>query len=138
MSDLPERKVLKNLLAELKSRTIASTEDVKEEQDGFFEQVSSLFKKITHINEESGDELREVTGDFANLFGIIVLSLRGLMRCVNRNREDTRLYIKALEDYSVELDNTLTQIFEQAKKQAEDQMKENEQLRKRTSPEYTI
>jgi len=49
-----------------------------------------------------------------------------------------KFYIETLEEYSTELDGTLTGIFESAKKQAEEQIRQQEELRRRASPEsYT-
>jgi hypothetical protein len=47
-----------------------------------------------------------------------------------------KLYIDSLEKYSTELDKTLSDIFEQAKKQAEEQIKQQEELTKKGSTEY--
>lgn len=58
-----------------------------------------------------------------------------LTNCSTTTLEDLKLYIDALEDYSSELDKTLTDIFEQAKKLAEEQQKKQEELRKRKAPE---
>lgn len=59
-------------------------------------------------------------------------------KSVHRNNENVQFYIDALEEYSAELDGTLTEIFERARKDAEEQIKQQEELRKRTSPEsYT-
>jgi len=56
-------------------------------------------------------------------------------KSVHRNAENMKFYIEALEEYSTELDGTLTDIFERARKDAEEQIEQQEELRKRTSPE---
>lgn len=50
--------------------------------------------------------------------------------------DDLGIYIESLESYSTELDKTLSDIFEQATKQAEENMKQQEELMKKGSTEY--
>lgn len=58
-----------------------------------------------------------------------------LTNCSTTTLEDFKLYIDALEQYSSELDKTLTDIFGQARKLAEEQQKKQKELRKRKAPE---
>ncbi len=59
-------------------------------------------------------------------------------KSVHRNDENVKFYIEALEEYSTELDGTLTDIFERARKDAEEQIKQQDEMRKRTTPDsYT-
>ena len=46
--------------------------------------------------------------------------------------DDMQLYTDTLESYSVELDKTLTEIFEQAKKYAVNRTKEQQELMKKS------
>jgi hypothetical protein len=133
MSELPERKVLKNLLVDLKSRTLSSEDEFKNKQSDFLNGLAEMVAKLKDL----GDKHQvEGANSFILLISIIASSFNQLAETVRRSHDDMRLYIKALEQYSVELDKTLTEIFEQAKKQAEEQIEQEEALRKRTSPNF--
>lgn len=140
MSQLPEKKVLKDLLAKLKSHTISSEEDLKKEEERFtkrFEESHTRLKNVARKCENS-PEAKEATEAFSEIMLLMDVLVEDFGKSVHRNNENVRFYIDALEEYSTELDGTLTEIFDRARKEAEDQIRQQEELRKRTSPDsYT-
>ena len=132
MSELPERKVLKEILLKLKTKTITS----QERYNLAAKEVNSIFKGVSERAIKRGgplppkEELILLTtlDDAVKMF---IINTYGVL-------EDIRLYIEALEHYCAELDKTLWDAIEQAKKEAEEQIKKQEELMKRKSPESYI
>ena len=133
MSEIPERKVLKETLLKLKTRVIAS-------QKTFFQLSLLVSEKTEKTLKESIDQVLEMPEGKKKTESLLMLTL---INSMNQNSNllltnigyivDTmNLYIETLERYSMELDNTLTSIFEEAKKMAE---KRQQDLMKR-KPEY--
>jgi len=136
MSELPERKVLKETLLTLKTRVITS-------QRAFFQLSISVSKEIEKTLKESLDQVLEMPEGKKKTESLLMLTL---VNTLNQNSNllltnigyivDTmNLYIDTLERYSMELDNTLTSIFEEAKKRVEEQQKQQEELRNK-EPTY--
>ena len=136
MSEIPERKVLKETLLTLKTRVIAS-------QMTFFQLSISVSKKIEKTLKESLEEVMEMPEGKKKTESLLMLTL---VNTLNQNSnllltnigyivDIMNLYIDTLERYSMELDNTLTSIFEEAKKRVEEQQKQQEKLRKK-EPTY--
>ena len=140
MSELPERKVLKEMLLKLKAKIINS-------QKTFFnislEFIENSPKKMTSLRE-SAMKMPEGEAKTTALFIMTLMNnwnqnLNAVNSYVTALVGDMNLYIDTLENYSTELDNTLTDIFDRAKKRAEEQYKkqieQQEKLRKK-EPSY--
>lgn len=136
MSEMPERKVLKDILVKLKAKAITSMKNylelAKSTQEIF---AFNLKEAREYSNERAGDQAA---------FGIFTMSsildsqVHSLIRYSISLLDDMQLYMESLEKYSGELDKTLWDAIEQAKKKAEEQMKEQEEIMKRKSPESYI
>ena len=134
MSEVPEKKVLRELLLELKTKTLRSEERFLKSQADVYGKISELWKTLTEMLEKN-----QIEKDVVSLLGFILRELHSLIdmssTCSTVTLEDFKLYVGALERYSSELDKELTGIFEQAKKIAEEQRKKQEELMKRKPPE---
>lgn len=140
MSEFPEKKVLKDLLIKLKSHTIASEEELRRDEERFMKRFEEAHGKLRALAKkcETAPSLKDAVDSFSEVILRIDLLAEDFAKSVHRNEENVKFYIETLEEYSTELDGTLTGIFESAKKQAEEQIREQEELRKRASPEsYT-
>jgi hypothetical protein len=140
MGELPEKKVLKDLLTKLKSHTISSEEDLKKEEERFTKRFEESHTRLLAVTKkcENTPEVKEATEAFSEIILLMDILIEDFAKSVHRNNENLRFYIDALEEYSTELDGTLTEIFDRARKEAEEQIKQQEELRKRTSPDsYT-
>lgn len=140
LSELPEKKVLKKLITKLKSLTITSEEELKKEEVNFNNLFKETYAKAKQVAEEKKDkpEMKEIIEEVGNVILFLRLFSDNFPRSVHRHCENIKLYIEALEQYSIALDKTLTDLFEQARKQAEEEIKQQQELSKRTSPDaYT-
>lgn len=140
MEEFPDRKVLKDLLAKLKSHTIASEEELRKEEERFIKRFEQSHERLKLLAKkcETQPTSRDAVDAFSEVIYRMDLLAEDFAKSVHRNSENVQFYIDALEEYSAELDGTLTEIFERARKDAEEQIKQQEELRKRTSPEsYT-
>jgi len=130
--EAPERKVLKEMLLKLKTKTITSqamfaglslsmstslTEGLKNALEGVLKMPDSEAKKgallMLVVFQTWNQNLNLLNVSIANLVG------------------DMNLYIETLEKYSTEIDNTFTSIVEKARKMAEEQQKQQEEQRKK-------
>jgi hypothetical protein len=138
LTEFTEHKVLKDLLTRLKSHAIASEEDLKKEEERFIKRFEESHNRLrTVANQcENNPEAKQAFGAFSEITALMDVLAEDFTQSVHRNNENQRFYIDALEEYSTELDGTLTDIFERARKEAEEQIKQQEELRKRTSPDY--
>ena len=137
MAELPERKVLKDVLSGLKTKTLCSQHRVETATKNLIgymnkaEKLSQKYKKI-QVNEECENT--------ANEFDSTVNSLTHWMRDLIDNycnaQEDTTLYVESLEKYSIELDKTLYDAFDQGKRKAEEHIKEQDKLLDKKCDEY--
>jgi len=133
MSEIPERKVLKDILLKLKTKTITS-----EERHGklaittrnAFRGYSNAIRKIVEDKSKTINK-RGLLG----AFGMIEEQVQALISDADALREDMKLYIEALEKYCAELDKTLWDAIEQTRKEAEEQIKQQEKLMKK-EPTY--
>lgn len=140
MEELPDKRVLKDLLAKLKSHTIASEEELRKEEERFIKRFEESHEKLKLLAKkcETEPNPKDAVDAFSEVIYRMDLLAEDFAKSVHRNTENVQFYIGALEEYSAELDGTLTEIFERARKDAEEQIKQQEELRKRTSPEsYT-
>ena len=87
------------------------------------------------VEEVNVAEICEKVGELLTLIQQI---FDYLISDYNALLEDTDLYIESLETYGKELDKTLWMGIEQAKKEAEEQIKKQEEIMKRKSPESYI
>lgn len=138
MSETPERKVLKEMIQKLKAKLIQSVATYSGQQtlvtSSITEGLESIFEQVGKVPEE--------TKPFALLLYAVVSSINTsltlLIANVNTVLADMNLYNETLEQYSTELDKTLTGIFEGAKKMAEEELKKQEELRKRKPSGMTV
>ena len=139
-TEFPERKVLKNLLTKLKSHAIASQEELRREEERFIKRFEESHEKLKVLARkcETVPNVKDAVDAFSEVIIRMDLLTEDFTKSVHRNDENMKFYIETLEEYSTELDGTLTGIFESAKKQAEEQIRQQEELRRRASPEsYT-
>jgi len=133
MSEIPERKVLKQVLSNLKTKTISSQDSFKKSlgrQMQIFDAAEQSAEKLNQLQKDaSSKRIHEIVSTLQDVFARTAVEALGLL-------DDLRIYIESLESYSTELDKTLSDIFEQARKQAEEQMKQQEELMKKGSTEY--
>jgi hypothetical protein len=85
---------------------------------------------------ENNPEAKQVFAAFSEIIVLMDVLAEDFAKSVHRNNENQRFYIDALEEYSTELDGTLTELFERARNEADEQIKQQEELRRRTSPDY--
>ncbi len=134
MSELPEKKVLKNTLMKLKANVLTATEAYNEEIKRFNELMSYTVKGLQGL-ETSGVEKQRV-GAVVVMLAIIGQHVEQVVKGSLETINDWRTYTEVLENYSAELDNTLTKIFEDAIKQSLEEVEKQKELFKGT-PEYT-
>jgi len=135
MSELPEKKVLKEMLEKLKAKVIGS-------QNTFLGLSISTSTSMTESLQETLKNVVKMPEGKEKTFGYLILSMFNtwnqnfnlLNITVGALLSDMNLYIETLERYSMELDSTLTTIFEGAKKMAEEQQKKQEELKKKKPP----
>jgi hypothetical protein len=136
MTELPEKKVLKDLLIKLKARTLSSEESFQKTQADSFTSLKDILLKLIELNKDATGRDKEIAKGFLTLVSLIGSDFKGISESAQRYHQDLKLYLETLEQYSTDLDKTLSQIFEEARKQGEEQIKEQEELRKRTSPDF--
>jgi hypothetical protein len=136
LSELPERKVLKETLAKLKSKSHASfllyNWTIKAFNENLKKQLDEMRNSMALLNEE---EKRKV-GLLLLLIGVIANEFNQVILQSIDTIDDFSTYTDVLERYSTELDNTLIKIFEEANKLAEEQVKKKKELTGKT--DYTI
>jgi len=132
MSEMPERKVLKKVLAKLKSKTLSSNEMRKQQATLAIKEMDIAMQELSKRIKKGPDVLNLW---LMNLFQIIKSLVEKLVLTSDTASSDMESYIDALERYSINLDKTLWDAIEQAKKEAEEQIKKQEELMKKKSPE---
>lgn len=138
MSEMPERKVLKEILLRLKARTLTAESQYRTASSSFlkiYEEAHERFVEDTKVEQDDPPEIVQLKLKLQDVLRIIYERFYGLFSLSINMCDDLKLYIDSLETYSTELDKTLTDIFEQAKKAAEEQIKQQEEIMKRKSPE---
>lgn len=133
MSELPERKVLKDILLRLKTKTITSEERHKKLASSVSDTFEGYVGNAWNIAKDKNKEF-DRKGTVA-IFRLMSEQLGLLIRDSDGLSEDMKLYIEALENYCAELDKTLWTAIEQAKQQAEGQIKQQEERIKK-EPTY--
>ena len=133
MSEAPEKKVLRELLGKLKVKTISSETQFQKSRVDLYNKITNFWKTLTEMVEK-----KQIDMETASFLGFVFSGLDGLIDMALTHSittlEDFKIYMDALERYSSELDKTLTGIFEQARKMAEEQRKKQEELTKRKPP----
>ena len=137
MSEPPERKVLKQTLVRLKSKTITSFELYA----GYTETISENLIKAINILKENIPRIEEEETKRTAEF--IELALTGISSELSRLFKQSidvidnwRIYTDVLESYASELDKTLNKIFDEAIKASKEQVKKQKELINK-KPEYT-
>ena len=134
MSEIPERKVLKNILSKLKSRTVTCERRFRQSLLSDTKLFDTILKDLEKLSEKGSEVLEPAYRLVSILHNVFIrFSLEALSLL-----EEYELYIESLESYSAELDKTLWDAIEQAKKEAEEQIKKQEEIMKRKSPETYI
>lgn len=135
MLKAPEKKILKEMLVKLKTKVINS-------QKMFFGFSLTMSTSMNETLKESLESLKKMPEGkdktqfllMLNVLNNINQNLNLLITSISSLIGDMNLYIETLERYSTELDNTLTDIFEEARKIAEEQRKQ--QALKKKEPSY--
>jgi len=128
---MSERKVLKEMLVKLKIKTINS-------QMLLVGTSLSMSSTMTESMKNALDEIMKMPDGEAKKSSLLLLAV---FQSWNQNFNllnvnignlvgDMNLYIETLERYSNELDNTFQSLIEQAKKEAEEQRKQNDPKQK--------
>ena len=138
MTETPEKVELKKLLGRLKEKSLSSFTNYTNAVKRYQEVVWHVTKKLGAASDIKPDDsalmadLKTQVRDLAENLnrGWQTLILRSLDVC-----DDLKFYTESLESYSAGLDNTLTEIFEQAMKAAEERAKQREELMKK-EPSY--
>ena len=136
MPELPERKVLKEMLLKLKAKIIATQQSYYKLSSDLSQSVEKGLKKyLMETSQMPEGEVKTQSLLLATVVNGITQNYNMLGSSVASLIGDMNLYIETLESYSTELDNTLSDIFKEAEKQAEEQRKQQEDLRKK-EPSY--
>jgi hypothetical protein len=135
LSELPERKVLKNTLMKLKSNVIRADETYDGQIKGFNEVIFHTMQGLNNIKASGADA--QAVGGMIILVGTIAQAVQQLVKQSLETINHWRTYTEVLENYSAELDSTLTKIFEDAVKQSEEQSEKQKELFKGQPDAYT-
>lgn len=135
MSESPEKKVLKQTLVRLKSKTITSLESYGESTKNTFQLINSLLASFEKSTSQLEGEQREAMQTIVFMFEDVRNDVTQLVRRSLDVIDDWRTYTDVLESYSTELDNTLENIFEKAIRDSEEQIQKQKQLTDR-KPDY--
>jgi hypothetical protein len=130
--EAPERKVLKEMLLKLKTKTITS-------QTMFAGLSLSMSTSMTEWLKNAFEGVLKMPEGEAKKSALLMLvvfqtwnqNLSLLNVSIGNLIGDMNLYIETLEKYSTEIDNTFTSIVEKARKMAEEQQKQQEEQRKK-------
>ena len=133
MSELPERKVLKDILPKLKLKAMNSENRFEQSATNT---MSSLAKDINDVKQQidkakSGKE-KALLVVFLALANSMYSTTNMLIMTARTVVEDLKIYIDSLEKYSMELDKAFWGAIE---KEVEKQRKQQEELRKK-EPTY--
>ena len=135
MSESPEKKVLKQTLVRLKSKTITSLESYGESTKNTFQLINSLLASFEKSTSQLEGEQREAMQTIVFMFEDVRNDVTQLVRRSLNVIDDWRTYTDVLESYSTELDNTFENIFEKAIRDSEEQIQKQRQLTDR-KPDY--
>ena len=137
MAELPERRVLKETLTDLKTKTIRSKSDLIQSMKNLVEFLNDIRQKSYELHESQKDKLPSgpalLVLQYTDAIRQQVHSL--IKECLN-TLDDNSAYIKLLESYSTELDKTLYDAIEAGKKEAKAQTEERSKLVNRNEKSY--
>jgi hypothetical protein len=138
LSELPEKKVLKQAIIKLKSNALTSEETYNNHIKNFNYYLLSIvegLKKVSSETKNEGDK-KKVDATIGLLIGLAQEASLLIVKSIE-TLNGWKTYTEILESYSSELDSTLTKMFQDAVKQYEEQIKKQQELIGKT-PEYTI
>lgn len=128
MSESPERKVLKETIGRLKTKNITAITNHMMAVKAFNETWERLFNSFKEQYAQASQQDKKMLDLVFVLLGVVAQDFQKIISSSFGTIDDMKLYADTLESYSIELDNTLTAIFAQAKKYAEEKTKEQEAL----------
>jgi septal ring factor EnvC (AmiA/AmiB activator) len=129
----PEKKVLKNALMKLKANVTSASAMYNEQIKSFSEFLNYTIRGMQGI-KASGQDAQRISYVIMML-GTIGQQATQLIKGSLETINDWRTYTEVLENYSAELDSTLTKIFEEAEKISKEQIEKQKELIGKT-PEY--
>lgn len=135
MSKLSERKVLKKVLANLKSKSISSNTIRKEIVTTTLKDINSAW---VELGKETWKKNPTLKLGLTALIQHVELLIEKLVSRSEMAVNDMEIYVDALERYSTNLDSTLTKIFQRAIKKAEEEIKRQRELMKRKPPKTMV
>jgi len=136
MPELAERKVLKKMLLKLKAQIIARQQSYYKLSSDLSQSMEEGLKKyLVETSKMPEGEVKTQSLLLATVVNGITQNYNMLGSSVTSLIGDMNLYIETLESYSIELDNTLGDIFKEAEKRVEEQQTQQEELRKK-EPSY--
>jgi hypothetical protein len=137
MAELPERRILKDVLSDLKAKTIRSRISAIESAKGLLEQLQEFKQTATKIHDSQKDKLPEGPAKMLLQYLTYIESkVIDLINGYGRMSEDDSTYIKWLEKYSTDLDSTFYGAIEKGVKEAEEQAKKQSELMSKKKDDY--
>jgi hypothetical protein len=128
MSKTPERDVLKETIAKLKAKNIASYNFYLATVKVFQDSIESLVKQLQEASSQLETRDQQKIDAVIMLLSVMEKDGTHLVTSSLNAINDLKLYVDILENYSTELDSTLADIFEKAKKYAKEKTKEQKEL----------
>jgi len=137
MAELPERKVLKETLVNLKAKTLRSDSVVLQSFKTLLSDLDRIRQKSYELYESQKVPIPHGPAELLNNYIIMIQNwVLGLVNTYFSAHEDASTYVKLLESYSTELDKTLYDAIEAGKKKAEDQTEEQNKLTSGSKDSY--
>ena len=129
MAELPERKVLKETLIDLKAKTIRSRSSVATSIKTFIDTLDEIKQKTEEIHKSQKEQVPHGPAEAVSMYITTIEKwFIDLASTYFSALDDESMYIKLLENYSTELDKTLYDAIEAGKKKAENQTEEQNKL----------
>jgi hypothetical protein len=135
LSELPEKKVLKIALTKLKANAITANDTYNIRIRLLTDFLMGMIKRIEDIPKPSEQDQQRM-GVVIILLSNIGQQITELVKDSLATINDWKTYTEVLENYSAELDGTLTKIFEDAIKQSDDQIEKQKELTQK-APDYS-
>jgi hypothetical protein len=136
MSEMPEKKVLKMALTKMKANAITAIDKYNTRVKSINELLSIIFKGFGDTSSLPPRD-KEIAKSLRTVFTSLLQEVTELETESLETINDWRAYTEVLENYSAELDGTLTKIFEDAIKQSTEQIEKQKELVVK-KPEYTV
>ena len=127
MSKTSEIKVLKETIAKLKAKNIASYNFYLATVKVFQDSIKSLIEQLQSVSSQLMEEEQEKVDEVIKLLSVVGKDGTHLVTSSLKAINDLKLYVDVLENYSTELDSTLVDIFKKAEKYAEEKTKEQKE-----------